>query len=312
MFKYTPLDEMVYRQLVNSATLHAELTETAKLAKQFAGSMAWKQVGAYMCLVRSLPGAAQERLGRRSDATELTYKQFTEGKYEIELRFQLLKKKVSEAERQNKSLRVGRTPVAVVSLFQALETVGLQNCVTLIGTEAMYAFETSAAVRIRSIALAASSIELTKQENKRLQLLISEQCPIHVIVDILKELDSSFAGGADSCVYINSFGFEVELVLMSTTRPDAELLAAAPTVEQLVVDRSGRMATIQTLSASAFVHYKRWLATNCSDTLSNFTHLEEAEVVERMIATELVTGSHSLKGSSIHEVSRCPESSLSQ
>ena len=282
MLDYVPLDPSISCQLDESSLLHTQMTHFAKLAQQYVGSMQWKKEGAYVCLVRVLPGNVQERLGRRSDATELVFKQFNTAKYEFEVQLNLLGKRYADAERVNKALRVGRTPSILLKLFNALNDAELFNTVVLVGSEALYAFETAAGVRIRSIPLASSRLDLGKRNGSCLQLMVSEPSHIEGVAAVLHNIDVSFVKQTDAHVYTNEFGFQVWLMQNGEHAFGGKHLQETAAFEHIVVDRAGRMGTIRTLTPERFIAYKRWLAKTSSDEFASLEHLGEAEMVEQL------------------------------
>lgn len=283
MLEFEVLDCSRSRQFLSSASLYNELVRLSEVAQQYRGSMSWKKEGAYVCLIRTLPRKSPEWLGRRSDITELIYKQFTTEKFETEERLKLLRKKYAEAERLNKTLRVGRAPSAVVSFFNALLREGLFTSTTLVGTEALYVFEAAAGVRIRSIVLAAASLELAKRENERLELLVSDLSHIGAVAALLHEIDGSFVHQGEPYTYANNFGFQVQLSIWRDVFEGLQM-GDATTLEHVVADRNGRMAKTRTLAPELFIEYRRRQARASCDGLSSFEQLEEAEVVERLMS----------------------------
>ncbi len=91
--------------------------------------------------------APQLRMGARSAETERIYQEFTAGKLAIETRARSLRDELKSAERLNKALKIGRVPAMVITLLQAIEDAGLGQHFTVVGTHALYAYESAAGGR---------------------------------------------------------------------------------------------------------------------------------------------------------------------
>src|ERR1035437_8242376 len=156
---YIPLSDNAARQLIDSTTIFDEFVRVKKQARPYAGGMYWKRQGAYEYLVKTSPDNQQRRMGPRAPETEKINEQFTTRKLELETRLKSLRAALSDAERLNKALKVGRVPSMVVSVLQTLEDAGLGQHFTVVGTHALYAYETAAGVRIVQVALATQDVD---------------------------------------------------------------------------------------------------------------------------------------------------------
>lgn len=110
---------------------------------------------------------SQERLGPRSEQTERVFADFSSRKEALASRLASLQEALTEAERLNKALKAGRTPNLVIGVLQALEDAGLSDHFTVVGTHALYAYETAASVRIVQGALATQDVDLLWDARKR-------------------------------------------------------------------------------------------------------------------------------------------------
>ena len=139
---FLPLPESAVRQLIDSQAVYLEFRRAREAAAKFSGGMYFKREGHYEYLVKTTPDNRQNRLGARNEATEATFQAFTEGKKKAEDRLRSLQQAVTEAARLNKALRVGRVPEVVVAVLNAFDQAGLSEYFTVIGTHALYAYET--------------------------------------------------------------------------------------------------------------------------------------------------------------------------
>ena len=132
--EYIPLPDNVTRQAIDATTVFNEFTRVRDAARPYAGGMYWKRQGEYEYLVKTSPDNRQRRIGPRSAETEKTYQEFNARKVEIEARLKSLRAALTDAERLNKALKVGRVPAAVISVLQAIDEAGLGPNFAVVGT----------------------------------------------------------------------------------------------------------------------------------------------------------------------------------
>lgn len=278
---YLPLPESAVRQVIDSTTVFAEFQRVKAQAQPYAGSMYWKHEGAYEYLVKTRPRRrTQDRLGPRSEETERVFADYTTRKRALESRLASLQEALVEAERLNKALKAGRTPNLVVSVLRVLEDAGLSQHFTVVGTHALYAYETAASVRIVQGALATQDVDLLWDARKRVQFMTDLQHLDASMLDVLKRADRSFERKeGQNETAINARGFEVDFLRRQPIEGDphpfrfsdregdlwpvqavrASVLTTAPRFEHAVIAVNGRMARMRTISPSAFVEFKRWM-----------------------------------------------------
>lgn len=155
---YHFLPENAVRQFIDSSTVFDELTRARQQAQTYAGSMYWKQQDTYTYLVKTGADKRQSRLGPRSPETEAIYTAFQQNKQAAQARLGTLEQALQEAQRVNRAVRVGRMPTLVVDVLNAIADAGLSAYFTVVGTHALYAYETAAGVRIMPGALATQAI----------------------------------------------------------------------------------------------------------------------------------------------------------
>ena len=178
------------RQVIDSTTVFTELCRVKAQARPYAGSMYWKKEGVYEYLVKTRPRRrSQERLGRRSEPTERIFAEFTSRKQALESRLASLREALTEAERMNKALKAGRTPNLAVEVLQVLDGAGLAEHFTVVGTHALYAYETAASVRIAQGALATLDVDLSWDARKRVQFMTDLERLDASVLSVLKRAD---------------------------------------------------------------------------------------------------------------------------
>ena len=278
---YIPLPDGAVRQSIDSITIFDEFSRSREAARPYAGGMYWKRQGEYEYLVKTSPDNRQRRIGPRSSETEKIYQDFCAGKAAAEGRLKSLRVALTDAERLNKALKVGRVPAAVISVLQAIDEAGLGRHFAVVGTHALYAYETAAGVRIVPGALATQDVDLLWDARRRVQFVTDLGRTQTSVLGVLQRADASFerkAGHPETA--INARGFEVDFLRRQPEQEDphpfrfsddeadlwpiqavrAGVLTSAPRFHQPVIGTTGRMALMRTIAPAAFAEFKRWMA----------------------------------------------------
>ncbi len=310
---FYPLGDNAARQLIDAITVFDEYRRVQQLARKFAGGMYWKRQagGEYEYLVKTLPDNRQQRIGPRSAETEQAYASFTGGKAESEARLRTLKAAFIDAERTNKALKVGRVPNMVVDVMQALEDAGLGEHFTVVGTHALYAYETAAGVRIVSDALATQDVDLLWDARKRVRFVTDLDRVDASVLKVLQRADKSFIRHTEKVeTAINAKGFEVDFLRrlpegddphpfrFSSDEEDlwpiqaarASVLTSAPRFEHAVLSATGRMALMRTVAPQTFIEFKLWMAEHALDRpeMKRRRDLRQADIVQELLDTRLL------------------------
>ena len=278
---YIALPDNASRQVIDSTTVFDEYRRVQAEAGKYAGGMYWKRQGDYEYLVKTRRDNRQHRVGARSPETEGIFTEFTTRKQQTESRLQSLRAALGEAERMNKALKAGRTPALVVKLLQTIEDAGLGTHFTVVGTHALYAYETAAGVRIAPGALATQDVGLLWDARKRVQFLTDLQRVDASMLRVLQRADPSFRRkDMQNETAINAKGFEVYFLRRMTQEDDvhpfrfsadeddlwpvqatrASILTEAPRFEHVVISATGKMALMRTIAPASFVEFKRRMA----------------------------------------------------
>ena len=279
---YLSIPDAAARQFIDSITVFEEYQRTRKQAALYAGGMYWKTQGAYEYLVKTQRDNSQERIGPRNAQTEAIYQEFTTRKSSLEDRLRTLRTALTDAQRLNKALKVGRTPAMVIDILQALEDAGLADHFTVVGTHSLYAYESAAGVRIVQGALATQDVDLLWDARRRVRFITEMERSEVSMLKVLQRADASFQRKeGQNETAINDKGFEVDFLRRMAEGDDphpfrfsddegdlwpvqarrANRLAQAPVFEQIIVGANGKMACMRTVAPADFVAFKRWLAT---------------------------------------------------
>lgn len=311
---HLPISDNAARQIIDASTIWAEYLKALALAKPYTGGMYWKREGPYEYLVKTRAGNKQERMGARSEQTERIYDEFHKHKAAQEARLSSLVDALVEAQRQNKALKAGRTPEIVVSLLNALREAGLEEHFLVVGTHALYAYETAAGVRIAAGALATQDVDLLWDARKRVQFVHALERDAGSMLALLQRVDPSFRRKSDEFQNesaINAKGFEVDFLRRETEDGDphpfkfsadeedlwpvqaqrASMLAQSPVFRQTVISATGKLATMRTVDPQTFVEFKRWMAGHASnrEPLKRRRDLLQAKIVQELLDEGLLT-----------------------
>jgi hypothetical protein len=280
--KYLPLNDNAARQLIDSTTIYDEYRRAIAAARQYQGGMYWKNQGQYSYLVKTKPDNSQVRIGPRSEETEAIYIEFTSRKNDAESRLSSLRAALVDAERLNKALKVGRVPSIVVAVLQAFEDAGIAEHFVVVGTHALYAYETAAGVRITQSALATQDVDFLWDARQKVRFVANMERLNISVLDLLKKVDPSFQRKEDQVsAAINAKGFEIEFLRRMQQDDDdhpfqlthheedlrviqakrANVLTEAPRFEHVVVAANGGMVLMRTIDPRVFVEFKRWMGT---------------------------------------------------
>lgn len=283
---YIPLSDNAARQVIDSTTVFEEFGRVKAESRKYAGGMYWKRQGPYEYLTKTLPDNRQHRFGPRSPETERIHADFASRKQEAEARLRSLRGALTDAERMNKALKVGRTPSLVTALLQTLDDAGLGPHFTVVGTHALYAYETAAGVRIVQGALATQDVDLLWDARKRVQFMTDLRKVDASILAVLQRVDASFRRkDLHNETAINDKGFEVDFLRRMPIGDDphpfrfsddegdlwpvqarrASVLTDAPRFEHPVISATGRMARMRTIAPQSFVAFKRWMGSEAPD-----------------------------------------------
>lgn len=312
---YLPLPDNAARQVIDAMTVFHEHRRARSEALRCAGGMYWKRQGDYEYLTKTTPDNRQQRIGPRSDATERTYLAFTQQKQQSESRWRSLRDALKEAERMNKAVKAGRVPNVVVSVLQSLDEAGLSPHFTVVGTHALYAYETAAGVRIVPGALATQDVDLLWDARRRVQF-ITDMGRLEVsMLGVLQRADPTFRRKeAQSETAINARGFEVDFLRRVPVDGDphpfrfsadegdlwpvqavrASVLTDAPRFDHVVISASGRMTLMSTIAPEAFVEFKRWMAESAPHRppLKRRRDLLQANIVQGLLDEGLLAHAH--------------------
>ena len=282
---YTSLDENQIRQDIDAEQARKAWISAQRRALNYRGSMYWKTVKGRDYLYREYSSGSAKSLGGRTADTEKIIEEFKKGKKAAEQNLKQLNAAMATHARLNAALRVGRTPNVVVGLLEEIRKAGLQDHFMVIGTNALYAYETQAGVRFSGDVKATTDMDLLWDSRKRVTLIADgdEHFNKYGLIGVLKKFDPSFElQDGEEYRAANSQGYMIDLIKrrpesFTDDKEHSQLIAnpddfwaakiknmdwllSSPKFRQVVIATNGNEAEMITVDPRAFVFYKVWLS----------------------------------------------------
>lgn len=299
----------IARQYIDAVATFEALEEARVEAAQVRGGMYWHAGPASSpdakYLVRTTPAGAETSLGARTPDTEAMYARFTQRKRESAERVSGLKAALEQHQRLNRALRVGRVDPLVVALLSRLASTHLSPHFRVVGTHALYAYESSAGVRLDSGTLATRDMDLLWDTRKRILFSTQLAKVDSSMLGVLKKVDSSFRiRQSQKYTAVNKDGFEVDIVRRERAGDDphpiklsdedddfwvaqarrANVLLDSPGFSAVIVASNGSMARMNTVHPATFVAFKRWMAKQADrEALKRRRDVLQADAVQELL-----------------------------
>ena len=203
---------------------------------------------------------------------------FTAGKQRADERFTALAATLKQQTRLNKAVRLGRLPAIIGRILHTLDLSRAEHHFMVIGTHALYAYETMAAVQFSMALLASGDVDLLYDPRKPLALTTEKLDGIGLL-GLLRKIDRSFEVVATHPFRaVNQDRFMVDLVipaegmhvnrvvgfaeddLVAVEVPSLQWLLNSPRVEVTVIASDGRPVLMRSPDPRAFAIHKAWLS----------------------------------------------------
>lgn len=272
------LSHAAARQYIDATAVFTALEEATQDAARYRGSLFWRDVNGRDYLIRGNSAGAQTSLGPRSPDTEAIHERFTAHKGAASERVKALKQALEQQRKLNRALSVGRVPPEVVDILAAIDAAGLGEHFLVVGTHALYAFETAASVRLPQEPMATRDVDLLLDTRKHIKFVSKLDRQGSSFIGLLQRVDKSFRiRRGQKYTAVNADGFEVDIIRAPAGKDAAphplrlsdheddfwaaqvgtgwRLLGARP-FSQVVVATNGRMARMRTVHPLDFVRIK--------------------------------------------------------
>lgn len=187
-----PLSNQQRLHLVNTQQLYANYVAANRNARSYAYGLRWKTVRGVEYLFRERDRRGNGKLlGRRSPEAEQTLAAFQAGKARSQERLAAIRQQLDEQARLNKALRLARVPRVVGRILRELDGRDLLGAFTVLGTQAMYAYEASGGVQFLLELLASGDVDLLYDARKKLTL-VSDRLDGEGLLGLLRKADRTF------------------------------------------------------------------------------------------------------------------------
>ena len=210
--------------------------------------------------------------------TEALLAAFSEGRVAAQERLKLITEKIQEQSRLNKALRLNRVPRVVARVLRELDRAGLHDSFTVIGTQALYAYEAAGGAHFLLELLASGDVDLLYDARQKMTV-VSDKLDGEGLLGLLKKADKTF-----ECVRENGYRaanagqFMVDLVvaprgmqdsenitfaesdLVATEVPGLQWLLNSPKLDAVAIDEDGWPVPMRVPDPRAFAMHKVWLS----------------------------------------------------
>ena len=167
-----PLSNQQRLHLVNSEQLYENYRVALRHAAAHTYGMRWKSVRGAEYLFRDSDARGNGRsLGPRSAATEATLANFLQGRETANGRLADIRTSLDEQARLNKALRLARVPRVIARILRELDAAGLNKTFTVLGTQALFAYEAAGGVQFLLELLASGDIDLLYDPRQKITLV---------------------------------------------------------------------------------------------------------------------------------------------
>ncbi len=310
---FQDITESTAKQLIDAAQLWDVLQDAERRGARYAGSMFWRKTGAAKTeyLIKEVHGI-EKSLGCRSAGTEHIIAEFKRNKAESTERLKALRDAMKKQQRVNFALRIGRTPNTVIAVLNAIADAGISDHFLVVGTNALYAYETHAGVYLSGDITATKDFDLLWDSRKHLSLVSKDpEFNTKGLIGILKKVDKSFSVLDDEAYRAaNSDGYLVDLIkrrpasyfddhekqqlikaeedFWACKIPNMDWLLSSPKFKQVIVGVNGHMAEMTTIDPRAFVLFKAYLSQKEDrEAIKRPRDLEQAKAVFSLIEERL-------------------------
>lgn len=292
---------------VNTEQLFDNYRSALVHAVSYTYGMRWKTVrhSEYLFKDRDRRGNGNS-LGPRSPQTEALLAAFSVGRTAAQERLRLITEKIQEQARLNKALKLNRVPRVVARVLREIDQAGLHNSFTVIGTQALYAYEAAAGAHFLLELLASGDVDLLYDARQKMTV-VSEKLDGNGLLGLLKKADKTF-----ECVRENGYRaanagqFMVDLViaprgmhatknvtfsesdLVATEVPGLQWLLNAPKLDAVAIDEDGWPVPMRVPDPRAFALHKAWLSgLPTRETIKKPRDLDQARAVAQLVQDEM-------------------------
>lgn len=299
---FRELDGNQARTYIDTEQAYGAYREACDDERHFVGTMHWKTVNGREYLYRRFTNRA-ESLGPRNAETEARLQEFTAGKAAAAERVSGLAERLRAQGRLARALGLGRVPRVTARILEAVNAEPeLRDQVKVVGTHALWAYETMATVQFESEVVATRDVDIMVGTGARLELM--GPLPRGGMLGFLQSVDRTFRRHNKLRFRAtNAEGYAVDLLApdrrfeaprlvrtdLTPHRIDAlNDLADADVIERVVIGELGQVITAMRVpDPRAFVRHKLWPSERIDGGDKRRRDAMMAEAVARLIAEHL-------------------------
>lgn len=271
------------RQLIDTQQVYEAWRAASEASlHRYAGSMRWAPRNGTEYLLRKT-GRSEISLGPRDQQTEAAFDAFVKGRKENEDRLEGLKARLDKLAPVNRAMGLGRVPrLAARILQQCDERHLLGDHLIVVGTNALFAYESLAGVQTQSDLIATGDIDLLYDARHHLSLALKD-IRTAGLIGLLRKVDQSFAVmHRRGYRAVNRDGYLVDLIRpeakdvfrdrlppsLSDLPDDLEgaailgltWLINSPKVDAVAIDERGEPVRLVVIDPRTFALHKAWLS----------------------------------------------------
>jgi hypothetical protein len=282
---YFELTNEQIRQQVDAQQLYKAWRQSAvqtwnEHGGSYAAPASWRKIAEKEYLVLRTRGI-RKHIGPRSPETEEYARQYNAERDRIISAQITTYAQLKRMAPVNRALQLGRMPNLTANIIRKLDEFGfLGTKATVIGTNALYAYEAMAGIQIRPALMETSDADILWDANQTLKLAIKNIRPPSIIA-LLQKVDQSFIVADYGLAAHNREGFIVELISPKeddlpeptglghgdvdvTPYSNMEGLLSLPRFEAIPIDRSGFPFRMVVPDVRAFTLHKLWTSKQSS------------------------------------------------
>lgn len=303
-----PLSNQQRLHLVNTEQLFRSWKEAYRHARQYRYGMWWKRSKGHEYLFRASDAKGYGKsLGRRSRETERIFREFQAGKARAEERLDKINAELQEQSRLNKALRLNRVPLVIAKVLRQLNDHDVLGDFTVLGTQALYAYEAMAGVLFLASLLASGDVDLLYDTRKKLTL-VGRKMDGKGLIGILRKADRTFEPlRGQGFRAANAGKFLVDLIvapkdlrdaapvrfaeddLVASEVPGLQWLVNAPKFDAVAIAEDGWPVELRVPDPRAFAIHKLWLSQLKSrEPVKRPRDLDQARAVAAVVREHLV------------------------
>ncbi len=310
---YSKIDERLIRLIIDAHQAFESYEASAKRVANFKGSMNWKTIKGKDYLYRRFNDQKDAFIGPRNEETENIQKKYKEDSEKAKERKNSALENVKLHANFIKGAKLNRFPFAAAKIIRALTKKGIDH--KIIGTNALFAYETVTGVLFESKQIATEDIDILLDARQGMKIIANMDG--ESLLSLIQRTDKTFQPVTDSkyeFAATNSKDYRVDFITQGEgpmkKNSFEELLAddalkpiqidslkwvlSAPQFESVVYDTKGMPLRINAIDPRAFVLHK-WYVSQQPDRnpLKISRDKSQARTVASMLANELPHLPHS-------------------